>query len=162
MSYSLDFCREVASNPLRSFFSDRDWSKAIEIIETEKTFDKFLNRARSLTIKGKTEDENDIILNVNLFFDDKADFDYFISDSFISDGTLLFREEAIINLIQKVCTGSTYNKNVGEPQSGDKIEYTVGNFVILNEHDGSFVSTDKPWLRERTTVLLPLKMEIKN
>ena len=38
------------------------------------------------------------------------------------------------------------------------VEYIVGNFVVLIEYDGDFVPADKPWMRERTTVLLPIKM----
>lgn len=55
-------------NPLRSSFLDRDWSKVIEIIGTEKIFDKFLNRARHITIEGKTDVGNRTILDIDLKF----------------------------------------------------------------------------------------------
>lgn len=43
---------------------------------------------------------------------------------------------------------------MGEPQPGDKIYYTVGNIVALQEF-GNY--GDKSWFAERDTILLPIK-----
>lgn len=166
MSKSIDFCKSVASDPLRSAFADRDWNNAVEDIETEAVFDEFLRGIRSFHIRGKTDDGDDISFNVCLSFDSNADFDYFTSDSCIHDGTLAFIRGSMDKIVRNVCFARTYNKNVGEPKSGDNIKYVIGNFVVLNEDGDQFVSTDKfqfvPTdklsMSERTTVLLPLKM----
>lgn len=35
MSKSLEFCKEIAQNPNHSVYSDRDWSRAVESMDTE-------------------------------------------------------------------------------------------------------------------------------
>lgn len=160
MSKSLEFCRTVASDVSRSSFADRDWSKAVET-EAESIFDEFLYGVRRFSVDGANDMGDEIKLNVKLSFENDADFEYFTSSSCIHDGTLLFIKEMIDECVRKVCGVRTYNKNIGEPKSGATVRYIVGNFVVLNEYDGDFVSHEKPWIRERTTVLLPLKMEIE-
>lgn len=158
MSKSFDFCKSVAQDASRSSYIDRSWDTAMEDLETEAVFDEFLHGARIFYFEGKVDGETEANFNVEISFDANADFDYFTSDTCIHDGTLYFIREAMNRCVRKVSLAQTYNKNVGEPQNGDSIKYVVGNFVVLNEYDGDFVPTDRPWLRERTTVLLPLKM----
>lgn len=159
MSKSLEYCKLVASDTSRSNFSDRDWSKTIEVEETENFFDEYLNEERKLKINGTDNDGNKVNLNVELSFDANADFDYFISESSVHDGTLVFELNAMEKCVQKVCCGVTYNKKLLAPQNRDSIKFTVGNFVVLNEFGNQFSTDDKPWLQQRTTVLLPLKYE---
>lgn len=109
----------------------------------------------------KMDENTNIHLDVDLLFDDDADFDYLTSSSCIHDGTLLFVEEAMNECIRNICIGHDYNRDIGEARSSDRIKYVIGNFVILNEYDGAFVPRNKPWMRERTTVLLPFEL-IKN
>lgn len=159
MSKSLEFCMAIASDPQRSGYAGRDWSKSIEM-DSVGFFDRFLNGERNLTMTG-TDECDDIHVDISLLFDKDANFDYFTSCSYTHDGTLLFITEMMSKLVEKVCCAITYNKTLRAPKSGDTVEYTVGNFVILNEYGEQFAPEDKPWMRERTTVLLPLKMEIK-
>lgn len=161
MSKSLDYCKTIASNPLRSSYADRNWGGAVEYTETEAIFDRQIKGNRQLEMSGTDSDGNKVRLGVELLFDEDADFDYFISDSIIHDGTLLFVQNLIDKCVAKVCCAQIYNKNIRELKSGDTIKYTVGNFVVLNEFEEQFAPDNKPWMQERTTVLLPLKMEIK-
>ncbi len=158
MSTSLDFCKLVAQDASRSIYADRSWKNALEYIKTETIFDELLQGNRELQVDGTTDEGKKCCFKVSLSSDANADFDYFTSDSCVHDGTLYFIREAMNRCVQRVCFAQTYNKNVGEPQNGDSIKYVIGNFVILNEYDGDFVPADKPWMRERTTVLLPIKM----
>lgn len=158
MSKSFDFCKATAQNAYRSSYADRSWDNAIEVYETEAIFDKYLHGARNIFFEGKVDDETEICFDVSISFDGNADFDYFTSESCIHDGTLYFIIKTMDECVRKVCLAQTYNKHTGAPESGDSIQYIVGNFVILTEYDGDFVPADKPWMRERTTVLLPLKM----
>ena len=161
MSKSLEFCKEIASNPKRSSYSDRDWSKAIESMDTEAYFDKTLNGQRQVTVSGRDYKNNDFELQVKFCFDKDANFDYFTSESIIHDGTLLFVQDTINACMERVLLGLTYNKEMQPPHDGDTIEYTVGNFVILNEYNNKSFSKSEPHLCSRTTVLLPLKYENK-
>ena len=158
MSKSFDFCKTVAQDTSRSNYADRSWDNAVEDCETEAIFDEFIRGARSFILTGKLDDGMDIRIHIDISFDGDADFDYFTSSTYVHDGTLLFIREAMDKCVRNVCTAQTYNKNIGAPKHGDNIRYIVGNFIILTEYDGDFVPADKPWMRERTTVLLPLKM----
>lgn len=158
MSKSFDFCKTTAQNTYRSSYAGRSWDNAVEVYETEAIFDKYLHGARNFFLEGKVDDETEICFDVSISFDDNADFDYFTSESCVHDGTLYFIRETMDKCVRNVCLAQTYHKNTGAPKSGDSIQYIVGNFVILTEYDGDFVPVDKPWMRERTTVLLPLKM----
>lgn len=158
MSKSLEFCQTIALNPSRSSYSDRNWKQAVEYPETEAIFDKYLHGIRNFMLEGK-DDETEISIDVDFVFDNNADFDYFTSDSCVHDGTLVFIKKLMDRCAQKICNVETYYKPLGEPQNGDSLKYTIGNFIILNEYDGNFALSDKPWLRQRTTVLLPIKME---
>lgn len=153
MSKSLEFCKSAAADSARSSYSGRDWGKATEFYDTETFFDNYLHGSRNFSFNGN------IKFGIRFSFDDDADFDYFTSDSCIHDGTLLFIEKSMNKCARKVCNLETYYEPLGEPQDGDTLKYTIGNFVALNEYDGDFVPSDKPWLRQRTTVLLPIKME---
>lgn len=73
---------------------------------------------------------------------------------------MLFQFECFEELLKKVMALGTYNKEMGIPQSGSEVNITIGNFVFLIEY-GKFETEDGAWLNERTTVLLPLKMEYK-
>lgn len=158
MSKSFDFCKAAVQDASRSNYTDRSWDNAGEDYETEAIFDEFIRGARSFYITGKLDDGTDVKINIGISFDGDADFDYFTSSTCVHDGTLFFVREAMDECVRNVCTARTYNKNIGAPGHGDNIRYVVGNFVVLTEYDGDFVPDDKPWMRERTTVLLPLKM----
>lgn len=161
MSNSLKFCQEIASDPKRSGYFNRDWSKAVEL-NSEVFFKNVVGNLREWEIKDTLKDELEKTITINLTINPEADFDYFTSSSSIHDGTLLFNYENIIKCICNVVTGSTYNKKLGEHNNGDIIYYTVGNLIVLDEFDkdgNMFVSEEKPYLRQRTTVLLPIKMK---
>lgn len=127
---------------------------------TKEVFDAIIHGERECSILAKDEDENVIKFDVELVFDPNAELEYFTSNTCIHDGTLLFIQELMEECVKNVAYCATYNKNGRKPESGDTIKYTVGNFVVLNEYDGEFVPSVHPWLRERTTVLLPIKMEV--
>lgn len=165
MSNSLEFCKKRASNPDVSTYSDRDWNN---ISGTSKIFENNITQLLDMSLKGLKEYEvtghlkgKEVFYNVKLTIDPDSDFDYFTSDSFLSDGTLLFLLESMNKLLRKVLCLNSINKQLGEPSSGCTVNLTIGNFVILNEYDGDWVSKlpeNKKFMRERTTVLLPLRM----
>lgn len=156
MSQSLDFCKWVAKE--RSHYGDRDFSKAYEQ-DAQSVFEQYTHGMTKYQLSGTKDDGTSVAIIVELDFNPNADFEYCTSASSCHDGSLLFLaqnlEECSMNVIQM----RTYNKNVGEPQNGDHIKYTIGNFVVVVERDTERFRTDeKPWLTERTTVMLPLVM----
>lgn len=164
MGNSLKFCKKVASDSRRSLFSDRDWNKAIEI-DSEKYFKTALGKCRNWSLKIQNNDGISEEIKINLEINPEGKFDYFTSSSLIHDGTLLFENECIIDCICNVICGKTYNKKIGKPKNGETIHYIVGNLVVLSEHDiygNIFTPKDKPYMCKRTTVLLPIKMTVRN
>ena len=157
MSYSLEFCKQRASNPNISSYSDRDWDGAVEHNITT-LLDNILHGTRKYKLTGHLNDGSEVSYNVNITVDPNGDFDYFTSDSFISDGTLLFWEECVDGLLRKVLSLGTYNKKLGTPPNGCTVNWIIGNVVSCFEYEGDWVPADKKWMCERTTILLPLKV----
>ena len=155
MSKSFDFSKAAVS---RSGYANRSWDNACEKYETMAIFDEYLHGARNFSLGWTVDNVDDICFDFSINFDSNADFDYFTSESCIHDGTFIFIRELIDRCVRKVCLAQSYYKPIGAPKSGDNIQYVIGNFVIITEYDGDFVPKDKPWMRERTTVLLPIKM----
>lgn len=157
MSYSLEFCRQRVSNPDISSYSDRDWNDAIEH-DISSLLDNVLCGHRKYQLTGHLDDGREVLYYVNITIDPNGDFDYFTSDSFISDGTFLFWADCIDGLLRKVLSLGTYNKELGEPSNGCTVNWVIGNVVSCVEYDGDWVPADKKWMRERVTMLLPLKI----
>jgi len=157
MSKSLDFCKNRASNPEISGYADRDWNNAVEQNITD-CLDFIIKGARSYKLTGHLDDGTEVFYNVNLEINPDADFDYFISDSFICDGTLIFLAESVDKMLRIILSLGTYNKILGKPPNGCTVNFIIGNAVILAEYDGDWIPKDKQWMRERNTVLIPLKV----
>lgn len=156
MSKSLDFCIQAALDPTRSSYSDRDWSKAIELQSTRILIDEMLEGIRKYVLEYD-DDGSKGVINIELVLNADADFQYFASESFVSDGTLAFVTDTAEKLISRVLGGRSYYANIKKPEDGDTIEFIIGNLILLTEH-GDFGTEEKPWLTERNTVLLPVAM----
>ena len=156
MSKSLDFCIQAALDPTRSSYSDRDWSKAIELQSTRIMIDEMLEGIRKYVLEYD-DDGSKGVINIELVLNADADFQYFTSERFLSDGSLAFITDASEKLISRVLGGRSYYADLKEPEYGDTIEFTIGNLILLTEH-GDFGTEEKPWLRERNTILLPVAM----
>lgn len=160
MSYSLEFCKKVVSDPLRSNYTDRDFRNAKEFKDTELFFDKALLHGRRKLHLEHNKDEK-YYVDAEFTFNSDAEFDYFTSSASIHDGTLMFEYKTMCECVVNICCCATRYKKYADVEWGDKVKYTIGNFVILNEYDGTFCKDKDPWKRQRTTVLVPLKMEIE-
>ena len=160
MSKSFEFCVNRASDPDVSSYTDRDWINAIELVNTKERFDTVLNGCRKFRISGTDASGEKINLDVEICFDANADFGYFTSVYCVHDGTLYFVMECVNRCMNNVLGAATCDARLRrEIVNGCTIRYTVGNFVMSNEY-GDFGSAEKPWLKSRTTVLLPLKQEV--
>ena len=155
---SVDYIKTAVSDPARSTYSGRDFSEA-SVISSEDYFDVYLRGARNVLATGYDKNGEAVKLSVDFDFSDDNDFQYFTSDSFLSDGTFSFIKDGLHTLISRVCLGNTYFSQSERPKNGDHIHYTIGNFVVLYEYDEDgtkFSPADKPWMTERTTIMLPL------
>lgn len=95
-------------------------------------------------------------------YDPNADFQYATSQRITTDGTFLFLIEARANILRKVVDAKTYytQLDISNIKSVDDFQYIIGDIVQCIEH-GDFGTKEKPWLGERITTFLPIKMVIK-
>ena len=164
MSKSLNFVKGRILT--HSTYTNRDLDKAVEIECTEKLFDQMtestLNGLRKYRLSYNTEDEGNVEVNISISFDPDADFDYFTSHVITHDGTLLFIYEAVERCFKRVLAGITYYADSTSeedpfPQIGESIEYVLGNAVCISEINSKFAPSGKPWMKERSMVMLPIK-----
>ena len=114
----------------------------------------------TLNISAKTQDGKDVCFEYVIDVDTEMNnYDYYVSESIVHDGTLLFENKAICNVINKIVFLESFYSNLRLPNNGDKLHATVGNIILLNSFDGDWIPKDKPWCRERTAVFIPVKME---
>ena len=161
---SLDFCKQILTNPKRSNFTDRNWDKC-KVVPSINIFDRYLKGHRNLLLKGTNDNGIKTEVAIRLEFNSDTDFEYFTSSTSIHDGTLLFIEENFKECVYKLCQGQSYYLPTNKPPKNRcRIVYTIGDFIMLNEYDEDgtlFVPKEKPYLRERTTILLPLKTRVE-
>jgi len=157
MSRSFDWCVKRASDPANSSFSDRDWSSAVEI-PSESFYNKMMNERYNYTITGHNDIGKEVIYKINVELNPETEFDYFTYEACLHDGTLLFIGELLEKCLKKVIFLNTYNKKYGPPPNGCQVNIKIGNFIALSEYNKEFAPDEKPWLVERTTVLLPLSI----
>lgn len=140
MSKSLDFILERCKDPQSPYY-DRKWQDAIRLPVTGDLFNSLF---------GVTAD------NVSVRYDPDAEFEYFVSSSSRHDGTLLFELETMGIVANKICSGASYFAPT--PPLSDRKTYIIGDLVLLNEYGEEFGTQEKPWMRMRTTVCLPVKV----
>lgn len=112
-------------------------------------------------IKGSEDILSDLTYSPN------AEFNYFITESCVCDGTLMFMNELMTNILKKIGRLQTCYAPAldGIPQE----EFENGNYIIHYEV-GDFIANsfiieppekDKLWMCDRFTVMLPVKFTIE-
>jgi len=103
----------------------------------------------------------------DIYYDTNTEFNYFSMSRNCNDGTLIFDFEAMQDVLIKVLSCSTYNKAVLAEVPNDReyidthhYKYTIGNIVLCQEYGDEFGTKEKPWMKRRTTALLPIKFEV--
>lgn len=155
MGKSLKFIQRRASDSSVSTYSDKDWTKAVEVNLADfvqSVFHIDLD-GRGVFIRiGNT-------LSTSVVIDTNADFDFFVSSQIVSDSTGLYFQP-LCECIEKILWGRVYNKNGKVPQEGDELHYILGNAVVLHTSKPFGWLTEKPWLTDEYIVCIPVKMWI--
>lgn len=107
MSKSLEFIKHRASDSCVSTYSDRDWSKAVEI--------DLAGFVKSM-LNVQLDDQGVFIkigntLSVSVVIDTDANFDFFVSSRTVSDSTGLYFQP-LCECVEKILYGRAYNKNL--------------------------------------------------
>lgn len=110
------------------------------------------------TRKGSNEAFADLIYKPD------ADFNYFITESCVCDGTYVFLCELITRIMQKIKQLETYYApaidRITEDNLNDfALHYYVGDFVINSHIIES--PNEKPWLCDRFYAMLPVKFTVE-
>lgn len=112
--------------------------------------------------------EKDGCVYADLTYSPNAEFNYFITESCTGDSSHIFMRDLmgnILNKIAKLQTGySPALKDISQKEldNGDYIfHYEVGDF-IANSYTIEPPDKDKPWMHERFTVMLPVKVTLKD
>lgn len=155
MSKSLEFIKHRVSDPCVSTYSDKDWSKAVEVDLTG-----FVKSMFHINLDGHgifIRIGN--ILSTSVVIDTNADFDFFVSSQIVSDSTGLYFQP-LCECIEKILWGRVYNKKGKVPQEGDELHYVLGNAIVLHTTKPFVFLTEKPWLTDEYIVCIPVKMWI--
>lgn len=155
MNKSLDYIRQCILNP-GTRISDRDIDRAIVVPLT-----RYLQIRENEPVDAHysfSNSEYKCECTAHLIYNPNADFEYFTSSESTHDGTLLFVDMTVNDCLNNILQLKTYNVKKGFPKNLNDAEFTftIGDVVIINEYDPKFAPADKPWMQERTTVLIPL------
>lgn len=123
-----------------------------------KQFLKFdENNQLSLACKNVDSDPK-FDIRVKITYDSDADFRYFTSSFCVHDGTMLFVYQTIVACLKKIISLQTYDASVGLPNDTNRCNYfyTIGDIVVANEYGKRFATDEKPWMQQRTTVMIPI------
>lgn len=154
-SKSVMFCKSEATNPERVKDFKRDWQNGkISCFPSEPIFKAYL----SSELLGKKIEKG--FFNIKIDFSDNADFQYFTQTTYRNDGAFMSTMMAIDNIVSKIINAQSWSKDAKSPKLGDTLHYVLGDFVILDENSKKFATKQKPWLTARTTVMLPIFVEI--
>ena len=142
----------------------------------ETTFSDYVNMFCSQELIEEFEITNSIKLvfpskdfkyytPVYLTYDEDADFEYFTMERCVCDGTLAFMTDLMRDCFNKIvglqtCNVTKIPSDFQENPFKYEISYIVGNFVCCEEF-GDFGTEEKPWMKSRFTVMLPIKFDIK-
>ena len=111
------------------------------------------------------KDSGDIL--ADLTYSPDAEFNYFITESCVCDGTLIFMNELMANILKKI--GQLQTCYVPALEEISLEEINNGGYIIHYEI-GDFVANsciiepphkDKPWMCDRFTMMLPVKFTIE-
>lgn len=160
---STDFCIKQIKKQ-NSPYIDRDFSKAIEV-----NMDYILNYLSNQCNSDITlpihivyfPNGFNTTINCQIEYNPNADFDYFTSKCMYTDGTLIFEQDAMCDLFNRLVNISTYDNRCKQPDFSKNftIKYTIGNFVVIHEYKDRWSEVNDPWMNERLTVMLPIKYE---
>lgn len=105
-------------------------------------------------------------LTVSVKYNPLGDFEYCTMERCRNDGTFVFYRELIERNIMKIFCGQTYNSTKLPKDFYDHIDryemnYEIGDLVLASEYSSKFATKEKPWMRSRFTVFMPIKMSFK-
>lgn len=122
----------------------------------------FLEGCGDYMIIALRKDNDEVLADV--IYEPDADYNYFITETCVCDGTLMFMKDLMTRILQKIGQLKTcYVPAIAEITEDNcnnyNVHYYVGDFVA-NSYIVEPPDKDKPWMRDKFTVMLPVKFTI--
>ena len=123
-----------------------------------KQFLKFDENNQLFLVWKNDDADPKLDISVKVTYNPDADFKYFTTSSSRHDGTMLFVFNNIESCLKKILSLQTYDMNVGIPKNANNCNYfyTIGDIVVVNEYGERFATKEKPWMLQRTTVMIQI------
>jgi len=96
---------------------------------------------------GMGEDRSPAVI---IEYDKDANFNKFFYTMYKHDGTLLFTTYGMLGFVNSIA--------IFVLKRSEKVHITMGNVILVSEFGKQFGTEEKPWLRERDTIILPVKI----
>lgn len=155
-------CNGLENNEYLAF-SEIALEKCTPNLVASDTLEKFF-KTKELHYDVKLiVDSREIPIDVNVIYDPNADFEYFTMERCCCDGAIMYYIDLAEKVLSKVLHLKTCNKNKIPSDWKDinacQFTYTIGNFVLADEHGDEFATEEKPWMKSRFNVFLPIKFD---
>ena len=123
----------------------------------------FLEGRGDYMIIAIRKDSDEVL--ADLTYEPDAEFNCFITEACVCDGTLMFMNELVTRILQKieqlkVCYGPAIAEITADNANDYNLHYYVGDFVA-NSHIVDPPDKDKLWMCDKFTVMLPVKFTIE-
>lgn len=164
---SLEFVKKRIASGVCSDMENNKYEHMSEIdfpvIASKIRFNECVEISENLW-KIKIPFENGKTAEISVKHNPNAKFDYFSTEACCCDGTLIFAVWLCEKIFSKILTGqSCYTpkktKEAEEKPYNYDIVFEVGNFVFAEEYGEQFSTEEKPWMKSRFTVMLPIKCD---
>ena len=142
-------------------FEDASCYSPFELL-SERFYNSLTENIMKTILHGKTIRDDIGESNITVKYDPDAEFDYFTSDICVHDGSLVFLAEGMCNILNKILSVGTYNIS-DQPDNWDShfwdydYEYTIGDFVVVNNFSVMNATKEKPWAMDKQIIALPIK-----
>ena len=156
MGKSWDFIKKINT---KSGLANQDL-KPEQILEISPEQFLKLNEDRQLLVRYDGDNPNSYI-DINIRYNPDEDFKCFTEASSRHDGTAIFVLDDINRCLKRFLTLGVYDREIGMPSNifNYQYYYTIGDVVITFEHGDRFATEQKPWMTERTTVMIPFAFD---
>lgn len=109
------------------------------------------------------KDSNEVL--ADLTYEPDAEFNYFITETCVCDGTLMFMTDLMANILKKIrrlqtCYAPAIAEITADNVDNYNLHYFVGDFVA-NSYIIEPPDKDKLWMCDKFTVMLPVKFTVE-
>jgi len=173
MSKSLEYMIKRSKDKTTCNIPEVGWSEdgVVDILNfmkqilEEEFFETMDSTGFDYTIKHKDENDNEVNLHSRIDFNKNANFNYFASNYIVHDGTTYFIHSSMCDIIRKVLTRETFNRDILTDEiikniHQYKVTYTLGD-IVIQEDFGMKGINGRIMMGESNWICLPIEYKIE-